>query len=344
MRTEAVSGPVDLILVGASAGGVTALKTLARDLPSDLPAAVLIVLHTAPTGGYLAPILDAVGPLEAAFATDGESIRRGRIYVAPPDRHLVVRDDHLHLTRTPKENWTRPAINPLFRSAAAAFGPRVAAVVLTGMLDNGTAGLLAVQIARGITVVQDPTDAEFPEMPESALAYLDPNHVVPLAQLAGLLARLALDDGDADPGSGSRRAGEPLARQGNPGALDAMNGLPDSVQDAQPDPPSGFTCPECGGALWQHEEHGFIDYICRTGHRFSPLSLLNAQGNVRSDALEAALRAVREEQALAEMLIARGRERAVDAATLRTRVWRTRELSRLGDALEDIIRGPVDSQ
>ncbi|MDT8386215.1 MAG: chemotaxis protein CheB [Thiogranum sp.] len=183
----------DLIVIGASSGGVTALKTLVSQLPEDLPAAVMIVLHTAPTPtlALLAGLLDDAGPLPAAYPEDGEAIRSSRIYVAPQDHHLIVRGSHLHLTRTPKENWTRPAINPLFRSAAGSFRRRVAALVLTGMLEDGTAGLLAVEAAGGTTVVQDPGDAEFPDMPLSALDYLDPDHIVLLSELPTLLVQLA---------------------------------------------------------------------------------------------------------------------------------------------------------
>ncbi len=199
----------DVIVIGASAGGVSALQDLVRELPEELPAAVLIVVHIGSTQTQLASILDRAGPLSATLAQDREMIYRGRIYVAPADRHLILRDGHLHLTCTPKENWTRPAINPLFRSAARALGSRVAGVVLTGMLDDGTAGLLAIEAAGGVTIIQDPEDAAFPEMPLSALDYLEPDHLAPLAALPALMAQLTRSTESDDPTS--RRAGEPVA-------------------------------------------------------------------------------------------------------------------------------------
>lgn len=149
----------DIILLGASAGGVDALTGLCRGLPNDLPAAVMVVQHVAPTARSVLPqLLDRAGPLPAAHAEDGEVIRPGQIYVARPDHHLLVNGDgrRLMLRRGPQENRTRPAIDPLFRSAAVAFGPRVVGVVLSGLLDDGTAGLVAIKACGGVSVVQDP--------------------------------------------------------------------------------------------------------------------------------------------------------------------------------------------
>src|SRR5262245_22259453 len=184
----------DIIVVGASAGGAKALIELLGQLRHDLPAAVLITCHLAPSSRGLLPLLHKAGPLETRSAENGEPIRQGVIYLAPPDRHPMVsdgRDGHIRVTRGPRENRWRPAIDPLFRSAAVSFGPRVIGVVLTGMLDDGTAGLAAIKRCGGIAVVQDPLDAAYPEMPQSALDHVDVDHQVPLEQLGKLIERLA---------------------------------------------------------------------------------------------------------------------------------------------------------
>src|SRR3954470_2925577 len=182
----------DIIVIGASAGGVETLKALVRGLPAELPAAVFVVLHVAPGGpGYLPQILAKAGPLPASFPEDGEAIANGRIYVAPPDHHLLLEPGRVRVVRGPKENRHRPAADPLFRSAAWAYGPRVIGVVLSGTLDDGAAGLWAIKSCGGVAIVQDPEDALFDEMPASALASVDADHVAPLEELPLILAELA---------------------------------------------------------------------------------------------------------------------------------------------------------
>ena len=182
----------DIVVVGASAGGVEALVDLAASLPADLPAAVLVVLHVPSTRTSVLPhILNQNGPLRAGHASEGEPIERGRIYVAPPDRHLLVRTGHVHLTLGPPENGHRPAVDPLFRSAARAYGSRVIGVVLSGTLDDGTAGMLAIKAHGGLGVVQGPADARYPGMPGSAAAHATVDHVLTAASMGRLLARLS---------------------------------------------------------------------------------------------------------------------------------------------------------
>jgi two-component system chemotaxis response regulator CheB len=196
----------DLIVVGASAGGVQALQALVAQLPRDLPASVVVVLHLMADGAsVLDDILDRAGPLPAAQAHDGERLERGRIYVAPPDFHLLLRGSSLHLSAGPRENGHRPAIDPLFRGAARAYGPRVIGVVLTGTLDDGTDGLRLIKERGGATVVQDPDDAAFADMPRSAIRHVDPDRVVPLAEMGAVLLELV----DAPTGSpkGPSRSG-----------------------------------------------------------------------------------------------------------------------------------------
>jgi two-component system, chemotaxis family, protein-glutamate methylesterase/glutaminase len=330
--------PLDVVVIGASLGGVSALQDLVRELPEDLPAAILIVLHIAPTGAHLADILDRAGSLRTAWAKDGERIHRGRIYVAPPDRHLIVRADHVHLTRTPKENWTRPAINVLFRSAATAFGNRVAGVLLTGTLDDGTAGLLAIEAAGGVTLIQDPEDAAFPEMPRSALDYIDPNYLMPLAELPAILVQL-IRSPDAD---GRRRAGQPVVAVAEPS--DTTERLGQSAGECLDDDPwtnhaSGFTCPECTGPLWEVEEYGFSEYICRIGHRFSPGNLLALERHRSDEQLQSALSALCEETKLAERLLERGRKRGVSPQQLERLAWRMQGLEQRSNDLNRLIEG-----
>lgn len=182
----------DVITVGASAGGVEALVTLAGSLPANLPAAIFLVLHIPAQSPSLLPdILNRAGPLRASHPDDGEAIQYGRIYVAPPDQHLLVEEGIVRIIHGPKENRHRPAIDPLFRSAARIYSTRVVGVILTGSLDDGTAGLLAIKRRGGITVVQEPKDALFSSMPLSAIAHIEVDHVLRLSAIGPLLVRLA---------------------------------------------------------------------------------------------------------------------------------------------------------
>src|SRR5215211_1730254 len=182
----------DIIVVGASAGGIEALRVLAGGLPADLPASLFVVLHTSPESpAMLADILDRSGSLPALSPKDGDRIRPGTIYVAPPDRHLLIEPNLMRVTRGPKENRFRPAVDPLFRSAAQTYGPRVAGIILTGGLDDGTSGLWAVKRLGGVAVVQDPEEAFMPSMPQSALDQVEVDYTLPLAGMAPLLSRLA---------------------------------------------------------------------------------------------------------------------------------------------------------
>jgi two-component system, chemotaxis family, protein-glutamate methylesterase/glutaminase len=184
----------DIVVVGASAGGVEALVDLARSVPPDLPAAMFVVLHVPSTGSSALPeILSRQGSLPAAHVKDGEPIELGRIYVAPPDHHLLLRTGHVHLARGPRENGHRPAVDPLFRSAAGEYATRVIGVVLSGALDDGTAGLVAVKGRGGLAVVQEPADALYPAMPGSAIEHVRVDHVLPAAAMGPLLARLTLE-------------------------------------------------------------------------------------------------------------------------------------------------------
>jgi two-component system, chemotaxis family, protein-glutamate methylesterase/glutaminase len=278
-----------LVVIGASAGGVNALRRLASALPPDLGACVLIVLHVGAHESILPELIASDCAWPVSHAVDGETLRVGTIRIAPPDRHLMVADGRLRLTRGPKENFARPAIDPLFRSAALAFGPNVVGVILTGMLDDGTAGLQAVKAGGGIAIVQDPDDADEPSMPASALRGVAVDHCVPLADLPALLARL-------------------LARKPEPRTFvmtDSMRnaaheqglslGTGDHFEHLRKiGKPSPLTCPECHGGLWQIDGGSPQRYRCHTGHAYTALTLELAVAQATDDALWNALRALHE--------------------------------------------------
>jgi two-component system, chemotaxis family, protein-glutamate methylesterase/glutaminase len=181
----------DIVVIGASAGGLEALRGILSGLPQDLEAAILIVLHTANHSGSLLPeILERACSLPVSHPRDGDRIQRGRVYIAPPGFHMVVEEGFLRVLQGPRENLQRPAIDPLFRSAAAAYGRRAIGVILSGMLDDGTAGLMVVNASGGEAIVEDPQSALFSSMPRSALDHVPSAHVAPLPELPAMLLHL----------------------------------------------------------------------------------------------------------------------------------------------------------
>ena len=286
----------NVIVIGASAGGVEALRALVAELPADLPASVLVVLHVPPYGNSVLPaILTRSGPLPAHHAEQGESLRPGQIYVAPPDHHLIVGEGAAVLSRGPTENGHRPAVDVLFRSAARHAGPRVAGVVLSGVLDDGTAGLAAIAGRGGATLVQDPEEALYDAMPANALAAVAADHVAPAATLGKLLGRVAeeeLPDVLVMPPSGLLRMETDLARMD-----DAAMNEPD-----RPGEPSGYSCPDCNGVLFEIRDGVLVRYRCRVGHAWSPESLYGEQSQQLDGALWMALRGLEEKAAMARAL------------------------------------------
>jgi two-component system, chemotaxis family, protein-glutamate methylesterase/glutaminase len=288
-----------IIVVGASAGGIEALTKLVADLPSDLPASIFVVLHISPNSGSVLPnILSRAGVLPAIHPKHGEVIRSSQIYVAPPDRHLLLKKEHIYLSHGPKENHCRPAIDVLFRTAARNYGPFVIGVVLSGTLDDGTAGLLAIKQRGGVAIVQDPKEALYPGMPISAIENVKVDRVLPISEIAKVLVTLAyepLENKEIPPVS------DDLEQESDIAELE-----PKAMQSSERvGKPSAFSCPDCGGVLWEIEEGNLIRFRCRTGHAFSPESLLAQQSQSLEEALWTALRALEEIAALRQRMAQR---------------------------------------
>jgi two-component system chemotaxis response regulator CheB len=329
----------DIVVVGASAGGVESLIQLVSDLPEDYPGAVFIVLHMAASSGTALPhILARRSQLQVAHPGDGDEIEGGRVYVAVPDRHLALQGTRIGLLAGPKENGHRPAVDTLFRTAAASFGRRVVGVILSGTRDDGTAGLRAIHERGGYAIVQDPDEALFPGMPLSALAGDSPDIVLPVGKIADHLVRLTEEP--------PRQAADPETST----ALDAELrwAHPDVTQRPAPEPPlghpSGFTCPECHGALWEIDDGGLPRYRCRVGHGFSPDTLLVTQGSAVDAALWIAYRALEERVALCGRLADRAESRR---AGLSAEYFRAEaaEAGRQAETLRGVLwaKGPSDA-
>jgi two-component system chemotaxis response regulator CheB len=296
----------DLIVVGASAGGIEAFQKLLAELPSDLPAAVLLVIHTSAQSPYLLPtIFNRIGTIRAVEeVTNGQPIRAGQLYVAPPDMHLMAEYGRLRLVRGPKENRHRPAIDPLFRSAAQAYGPRVIGALLTGNLDDGSAGLMAVKECGGITVVQDPLDALYPEMPRNALTQQNPDYCLPLRGIGPLLKGLVLERVN------TRRNGHVPERVERETKIAEMTGPMNDMKGLGK--PSSLTCPECNGALWETKEGKMLRFRCHVGHAFSGESLDAGQAEELEAALWSAVRALEEREMLLQRLAQNARRQKHD--------------------------------
>lgn len=281
-----------IIVIGASAGGVEALLNMAPLWSPNLPAPVVIVLHIGPHRSLLPDLLSAKGPNPAVFAQTGMVPCPGMVYVAPPDQHVLVKGRKLVLVRGPKEHHTRPAIDPLFRSAALELGRRVVGVVLTGMLDDGAAGLHAIKACGGTALVQDPDEAPEPSMPLQAIAGTSVDHIVRLDEMANIINFLAhpLDSVPPNEAPGWLRIEHEVSLGTGMAELGRI-GLP-----------SRFTCPDCGGSLFEISEGKPLRFICHTGHSFGILSLAALQDNAAEDFLWAALRALQEKEALLRKL------------------------------------------
>lgn len=319
----------DIIVIGASTGGVEALQDLMRGLPADLPAAVFIVLHIGRWESRLAELLDRAGPLPVAEAESGGAIERGHVYVAVPDRHLLLHDGHMMLRRGPRENMTRPAIDPLFRSAACSFGARVIGVVLSGALDDGTAGLRAIKCCGGIAIIQDPADAAVRDMPRSALHHVAVDHAAPIAAMGALLARLAAAPADRTP---------EIPRDVCLEAAIAAQELQDMTRERQLGALSPFSCPECGGGLWELADGSMLRYRCHLGHAYTADAMLAAEADETEHLLLRLLRSSRDRAELAHRLAdcerARQNNRLADQLQARAE-----EYQENAELLQRLLRG-----
>lgn len=298
----------DVICIGGSAGATGPLRTILRDLPSDLQASVFVVLHIPSRSlGILTSAASAVSQLPVRAAVDGMSIEPGTVYIAVPDRHLIIAHGQLRLGRGPRENMARPAIDPLFRSAAAAFGPRVIGVVLSGLLNDGASGLEAIKRCGGLAIVQDPDDAVAAEMPRSALKATEVDYAIESVRIGDVLSDLVTQP--AGPGGPvppdiqlevDIAAGERIDSQGVATIAD----------------PATLTCPQCGGVLSSVREGNVLRFRCQTGHGFTGESLAKQQEAAVDEALRVALRIVGERAELvarlAEDARARGRPSVAD--------------------------------
>jgi len=299
----------DIIVIGASSGGIESLQALVAGLPRNLAASLFVVLHVPADGDSGLPrILSHAGPLPATHAKDNEPVQRGRIYVAPPDFHLLLRSGYVRIVRGPKENRHRPAIDPLFRTAARAYGPRVVGVVLSGMLDDGAAGLFAVKRRGGVAVVQDPADALFSDMPRSSMEVVDVDYCLKKGDIAPLLVRLSREEV-------KQKVGPVPDEMKKETEIEAMDMDTIENQD-KPGTPSVYGCPDCGGILWELEEGELLRFRCRVGHAFGADGLVAAQSERLDDALWSAFRALQENAALARRLAARARKNGHDSVAV----------------------------
>ena len=330
-----------LIVIGTSAGGMRALVKLVAQLPGDLPASVSIVMHMSPdiTGDALVRALDDAGPLPCRHAANGEIITAGTIHVAPSDQHMLIDGETILLTKGARENRYRPAIDPLFRSAAVAHGNCVIGVILTGYLDDGTSGMRAVKRCGGICVVQDPDEADHADMPRSVIVNVGVDHCVPIADMGALLSGLA------------RR--EPVPRVPPPEdivieariAQRTLSDLPsvDALGDQVP-----FNCPDCGGVLWQIKDGDLLRYRCHTGHAFTAAALLAVQSAKIEETLWTALRMFEERQNLMATMSARPDGKSASAFSERTKeaqvhIDRIRAMLKANDGPGDVM-GDADPQ
>lgn len=281
------------ILIGASSGGVAALLELAAQLPADINAVVGVVLHVGSRQSILPELLSGRSRWRAMHPVDGEPLAPGAMYVAPPDHHLLFTADAAHLSRGPRENHARPAVDPLFRSAALHWRERAIGVVLTGDLDDGTAGLAAVKACGGMAIVQDPATAFEPGMPASALANVAVDHCVPLAEIPATLERLVNGDPAPQPVPTAAHVQREHAVFEGRQAMENLSALGTL---------STLTCPDCGGGLWEMKEAKPLRYRCHTGHAFTARSLDSAQAGAAEHALWAGVRTLHERETLLRRL------------------------------------------
>src|SRR5262245_12586971 len=290
----------NIIVIGGSSGGLEAIRAILSGLSGGFPASIFVVLHSgAESPGVLDRIFSRATTLPARYAIDREPIRPGHIYIGPADRHLLVKRDHVRVTRGPRENRFRPAVDPLFRTAATAHGPRVIGIVVSGGLDDGAIGVRFIKNRGGIAIVQDPHEAPVSEMPQAAIAHVNVDYILPAGEIAGVLRRLtsetiqvtAMEDEEI----------RDIAEMGS-----------DAIHHSRAlGAPSPFTCPECGGTLWESHEDELLQFQCHIGHRYGGESLVSAQSEALDHALWAGLRALEENSELRRRMAKHAHDRGM---------------------------------
>ena len=281
--------PFPVIVIGASAGGLDAIRKLVKGLPENLGAAIFIVWHmAADVRGVLPDIINREKTLEARHAFDGEEIKENRIYVAPPDHHLLIEGTKLRISKGPKENRFRPAVDPLFRSAAYYYGSQVMGIVLSGALDDGTAGLWTVKEHGGIAIIQNPLDAEVPSMPQNAERHVNIDYSIAVADMPRLLVRLIKEAASASPAV-MKKENKPDLEIRVAANETGIEPAVFSLGNLTP-----FTCPECHGVLTAITEGNLKRYRCHTGHAFSADTLLAAMTEHIEETLWSAIRSIKE--------------------------------------------------
>ena len=288
----------DIIVIGGSAGSLDTLRAIAEAFPADHPGTVFIVVHVGRSRSILPDLLRMSGKLTASHPREEEPIRTGHIYVAPPDRHMLIEAGKVSLSRGPREHFTRPAIDPLFRSAARVCGARVIGVVLSGGGGDGAAGLAAIQQAGGLAIVENPGDAAFPDMPRTAAALREPHYLARAAEIPALLVRLSAEIVSVEPATATKGA--------------STEGASIAMEQNDFERPVGFSCPECGGALRLELKNGFEEYGCHVGHRFGAMELLESQSEGVEKGIYVALRMLNEQAEFARRMIARARNAPLD--------------------------------
>jgi two-component system chemotaxis response regulator CheB len=331
----------DIVVVGFSAGGIEPLLRLVGALPADFPGAVCIVHHFPPQSVSALPsIVQRSTVLGAGQAVDGEPIVRGRIYVARPDQHLLLTGGRIRCTNGPREQGHRPAIDPLFRSAARTFGPRVAGVILSGTLDDGTVGLIEIKARGGLALVQQPEEAAYPGMAMSALRNVSVDYVAPVHELAGILDRLAREDEPERDPLPPELHGELAAGRGE--APDPAVAGTAALRNASAlGRPSPMVCPECGGVLFERDQDDFLHFRCHVGHAFSEEALFASQSRTLEGALWSAVRALEEKAELSRRLAGQSVHRGLHRVVTQFESA-AREAERVSNIIrQTLLKGPA---
>ena len=302
------AAPIEMIVIGASAGGLDGVQRIVKQLPASFPACVAVVIHNNGRS-HLPAILARVSELPVVVPESGDAIVPGRIVIAPQDHHLLVSERTFMLHQGPRENGFRPAIDPLFRTAARAYGNRVMGILLSGAQDDGTYGMHVIKNGGGLTVVQHPDEAAVPSMPLSAIANVEVDHVATISAIVDLMTTLT--GPTSRKGNATMAPAEPLEPQ------DPENPTPVRAMIAAFGPPSGITCPDCNGALWEIREGQLVRYRCHVGHQYSPERLEAGQSDAVEGALWSAVRALEEQADLRQRMAERAHGSGLDSVRAR---------------------------